>query len=108
MTEIKRAEYRVERMATDVAECTGAEIPPAAPPKRQVRRMVGSISRGAEPQVPDQRLWYRGHVCGAIDALRPVFLEEAVRGAIGPGVDLAHRADGAVPNHLAEAARFLG
>src|SRR5437763_1991571 len=107
MAELQRAENRVERMATDIAERAGAEIPPAPPFERQVSRMIRARRGGSEPQVPIQRRWHRRRVFGPLDALRPILVEKAIRGTVGPDVDLAHRADRIVPNELAESPRIF-
>ena len=62
----------------------------------------GRIGRRAEPQVPVERRGHGRRLLRAIDALRPVFVEQAVRRSIGPDVHFAHGADRAVPDHLAQ------
>ena len=87
-------------MATHVAQPAGAEIPPAAPQRRHIGRMIGPIRGGAQPQVPVERRRHRRRVLRPLHALRP----DRVR---RPRVHLAHGADRAVPDPLADQADAL-
>src|SRR6266581_883900 len=88
VAQAERPERRVHRVAGDVAQRAGAEIPPAAPLERCICRVVGPRGGGTEPQVP-------------VDpGRRVVLLERPLDGLrpdrpVGPQLDLAYRADGA-------------
>src|SRR5690242_13455738 len=95
-------------MAADVAERAGAKIPPATPFEGEISGMIRARGSWAEPEIPieigrDGRAIFR-----AINALGPVFVEEAVGGAIGPDMDFADGSDGVVRNEFAESASVFG
>lgn len=95
-------------MAADIAEGTGTEVPPAAPAEGGIGGVVGPFGGGAEPEVPGHGFGDGRGVGWAIDALGPVFAEEATGGAVGPDVCFEDFTDGAAPDHFAESAGFFG
>lgn len=95
-------------MATDIAEGTGSEVPPAAPAEGGVGRVIGAFGGGAEPEVPGHGFWDGRGVGGALDALGPVFAEEAAGRSVGPDVGFEDFTDGPAPDHFAESAGFFG
>src|SRR2546428_10936985 len=88
MTQIERPERRVDDVAAHIPQSALAEIPPAAQFERMIRLMIRSHRRRADPQVPVNAAGDRWCVGGAADALRP-------DRAVGPRVNLAHRAEDA-------------
>src|SRR5205807_973990 len=106
--QLERAKDRVHGVAADVAERTGAEIPPAAPYKRQINRVKGTHRGRADPQIPIERRGYRRRILWPGDTLRPVLIEESPRGPVRPNVRLPDRPNGAAPHRLAEMASLRG
>src|SRR2546426_140232 len=92
-------------MTPDVSESTSPEIPPAAPFEWYVCRIVGPLRRGPQPHVPIQggRHWWC--IARAGDSLRPIFVEQPVRWAVGPGMHFAHISNRAIPNRFAQSSR---
>src|SRR5947208_6106759 len=100
VAQVERPERRIHRVAGDVAQGTGAEVPPTAPLERRVRGVIGAGRGGAEPQVPIDP---GGRVVlfeRPLDRLRP-------DRPVGPELDLAHRPDGAGFDPLADLPRAL-
>src|SRR5206468_8062561 len=59
-----------------------------------------------DPQVPIHAGGKRRGITWPRDALRPIFVEQAVAGPIGPDVGFVNRADDAGPDQLAHLARL--
>src|SRR5262245_22503243 len=94
----ERRENRRQVMDPHIAKATGAEIPPTAPAKRCISRIVRTHWRGAEPEIPIERRRHGRGIFGPLDALSPPKRRLApVGGAVGPYMYFMHRADGAVP-----------
>src|SRR5580765_6281467 len=94
-------------MTANVAERARAEIPPTAPDKRQVRRIIRPLRRRPEPEIPFQRRRDWRRVLWPRDALGPILIEQAVRGPVSPNVHFAHWPDRIVPDQFAKAARIF-
>src|SRR5690349_6415135 len=94
-------------MAANVTERAGAEIPPATPFEWQISWMIRARWRRPEPQIPIKCRGHRRCVLWALNALRPILIEQPIGRTIRPDVDLAHGANRIVPNEFAKAARIF-
>src|SRR5439155_17595973 len=83
VAQVERPERRIHRVTGYVAQGAGAEVPPAAPLERRVRRMVRPRGGRAEPQVPIDPGWRVVLFERPLDRLRP-------DRSVGPELDLAH------------------
>ncbi len=89
-------------MTADITQCACTEIPPAAPNKRMISRIIRTRGSGTQPQIPIQILRnFRGSL-RTVHTLRPVFTKEAVGRTIGPNMQLTDFADRAGLDHFAE------
>src|SRR6185436_16864984 len=93
MPELQRTENRVHGVTTDVAESAGAKIPPTTPLERQIGRVVRAGWGWAEPQIPIQLRRHGSGISRTFDALRPVLLEQSLRGPVGPDMGFVNLAD---------------
>ena len=101
IAQIVGPERGVHRVAGDVAQRAGAEVPPASPVEGMVGGMVRPERSGPEEEVPVQPLRGVVRLARALDRLRP-------DRAVGPVVDLAHLADHAGLEPLPDLARGSG
>jgi len=99
-------EDAIQGVGAAVAHHAAAEIPPAPPHHRVVAAVIGTLGGGPEPQVPIETCRHRHALLGTV-AQRRTPPTVAVRriGKPAPGIDLAHRADGAGPDPLADQAQ---
>ena len=96
-TQLECLERGRQVVAANVAQHTGAEVPPATPGERMVGGVIGSLGGRAKPQVPVEP---RGH---GRRCLRPRHAARRDVGpAVRPGVDLPDFADRAGPDVLAD------
>src|SRR5690606_36969178 len=86
VAQVEGPEGSVHRVAGDVAQGTGAVVPPAAPAERGIRRVIGPLGRGSLPQVPVKGGMRVVGIAGTINALGP-------DRPVAPVVDLANLAD---------------
>ena len=106
--ELERAEDRVHGVTADIAKSAGAEIPPTPPDEREVNRIVRSLRRGSEPEIPIEGRGHRRSIFGPADALRPIFIEETTGRTVGPDMRSRDIADDAGPNQFAEMSGIAG
>ena len=100
LAELQRPERRVHRVAGDVAQRPGPVVPPAAPAERVVRRMVRPVRRRTQEEIPVETGRRVVRLGRPLDRLRP-------DRPVGPVVHLAHRADDARLQPLADLPRPL-
>src|ERR1044071_5887842 len=60
--QLQRPKSKVDIMAGHVAQDTFAEIPPMTPGFWQIRPVIWTRGRWAEPQVPMQAVWHGRHL----------------------------------------------
>src|SRR5438132_13881437 len=104
MSELERLEHRRQLVAADVAQNAGPKIPPAAPGERMISRMIRTLGRRAEPEVPAQmagrgrRLWRTPNPAG-----------RDRRKTVRAGMNFAHGANRARRNRFSDQPRrFAG
>ncbi len=94
---LQRSENRSQVMNAHVAKSAGTEIPPTAPAKWSVRRMIWPRWGGPKPQIPIHRLGNCRCIFWPLDALGPPQRHlAAMCRAIGPDMHFAHRANRAI------------
>ena len=71
ITQIQRPIGKVLIVATHVAQCARAKVPPTAPLEGHIRRMIRPLGRGPQPQVPIKRVGHQRLVLGPINPLWP-------------------------------------
>ncbi len=92
-------------MSPAVAHHAAAEIPPASPHARMIRRMIWPLGRRAQPEVPVQSCRHGRRFLRTPGPLAgPPRMAEGIIRQAAPGVDLGDLADGAIPNPLANKA----
>src|SRR5580658_31387 len=98
--QLQHAKDRVETVGPHIAQRSATEVSPPAPHKRQIRMVKRPLRRWPQPHIPIQTFGRRLSFFGPLNALWP---ERTAR----PILDLAHRANRAIPNPFAElASRF--